>query len=124
MKGRLAEMELHTLRGRLTAGLLNKAGRGELAQRLPAGLVRDPLGRVLKHPDREVRDAIDLVFATFLRVRTITGVVRFFREQGLSIPRRGEFGDIIWPARRSGLSPLYSRIRPMLERSSTAGLGP
>src|SRR4029077_7066033 len=48
MKGQLAEMELHTLRGRLTAGLLNKAGRGELAQRLPAGLVRDPLGRVLK----------------------------------------------------------------------------
>lgn len=108
MKGHLAELELHTLRGRLTAGLLNKAGRGELAQRLPAGLVRDSLGRVLKHPDREVRGAIDLIFATFLRVRTITGVVRCFRDQGLSIPRRGEFGAVVWrtPAVRSVASLL------------------
>jgi DNA invertase Pin-like site-specific DNA recombinase len=108
MKGQLAEMELHTLRGRLTAGLLNKAARGELAQRLPAGLVRDQLGRVLKHPDRAVQDAVDLVFTTFLRVRTVSGVVRCFREQGLSIPRRGEFGDVVWrvPTVRSASSLL------------------
>ena len=115
MKGQLAEMELHTLRGRLTAGLLNKAGRGELAQRLPAGLVRDALGRVLKHPDREVRDAIDLVFATFHHVRTITGVVRCLRDQGLSIPRRGEFGDVVWRA------PTVRSIASMLANPAYAG---
>jgi DNA invertase Pin-like site-specific DNA recombinase len=115
MKGQLAEMELHTLRGRLTAGLLNKAGRGELAQRLPAGLVRDPLGRVLKHPDRAVRGAIDLVFATFLRVRTITGVVRCFRDQGLSIPRRGEFGEVVWRA------PTVRSVASLLANPAYAG---
>ena len=44
LKGTISEVELHTLRGRLTAGLLNKAGRGELAVMLPAGLVRDAAG--------------------------------------------------------------------------------
>jgi Recombinase/Recombinase zinc beta ribbon domain len=114
-KGQLAEMELHTLRGRLTAGLLNKAGRGELAQRLPAGLARDALGRVLKHPDREVRDAIDLVFASFLRIRTITGVVHCLRDQGLSIPRRGEFDDIVWRA------PTVRSIASLLANPAYAG---
>src|SRR5204862_4720301 len=44
LKGTISEMELHTLRGRLTAGLLSKAERGELALLLPVGLVRGPHG--------------------------------------------------------------------------------
>src|SRR6187455_1183036 len=55
LKGLISELELHTIRARLTAGLLNKAQRGELALTLPIGLVRDPLGRVFKHPDQEVQ---------------------------------------------------------------------
>ncbi len=39
-------MELHTIKARLTAGILNKAQRGELALSLPVGLVRDELERV------------------------------------------------------------------------------
>ena len=59
LKGLISELELHTLRARLTAGLLNKALRGELALALPAGLVRAPLiiaaaakltGRVRRNP--------------------------------------------------------------------------
>src|SRR5262252_7157170 len=66
LKGLIAELELHTLRVRLTAGLVNKARRGELALTLPVGLVRDPLGRVLKHPDLEVQHRLELVFTSFL----------------------------------------------------------
>ena len=65
LKGAISEVELHTLRGRLTAGLLSKAERGELALLLPAGLARDG-GRVVKDPDREVQERIGLVFASFL----------------------------------------------------------
>jgi DNA invertase Pin-like site-specific DNA recombinase len=54
LKGTMSEVELHMLRGRLTAGLLSKARRGELALPLPAGLARDASGRVTKDPDREV----------------------------------------------------------------------
>ena len=38
LKGQLAEVELSTIRSRLTAGLFNKAQRGELALPLPVGL--------------------------------------------------------------------------------------
>ena len=56
LKGTISEVELHTLRGRLTAGLLAKAQRGELAVTLPAGLQRDTNGLVTKHPDQEVQE--------------------------------------------------------------------
>jgi DNA invertase Pin-like site-specific DNA recombinase len=96
LKGLIAELELHTLRLRLTAGLLNKAARGELAHILPIGLVRDPLGRVSKHPDQEVQGRLALVFATFLRVKSACQVVRHFNDHDLLLPRRGRFGDLVW----------------------------
>src|ERR671914_34627 len=46
VKGTLSEMELHTLRTRLTASLLHKAKRGDLALQLPVGLLRDDIGKV------------------------------------------------------------------------------
>src|SRR3954449_7628955 len=86
LKGTISEVELHTLRGRLTAGLLNKAERGELAQALPTGLVRDAHGKVAKHPDREVQERISLVFAAFLEVGSVGKVLRCFRDRGLTLP--------------------------------------
>src|SRR5438132_7020953 len=52
LKGQLSELELHTIRARMTAGLLNKAKRGELVLTLPVGLVRDALDRVHKDPNQ------------------------------------------------------------------------
>jgi len=69
LKGLNSELELHTLRARLTAELLDKARRGEPALSLPIGLVRDTLGRVLKHPDQEVQGRLELVFTTFFEVK-------------------------------------------------------
>src|SRR6187455_3567798 len=76
LKGTISELELHTLRSRLTAGLLAKAARGELALQLPIGLVRDASGVVTKDPDQEIQARIALVFATFLEVRTAMAVMR------------------------------------------------
>ena len=125
LKGQISELELHTIKARLTAGLLNKAQRGELALTLPVGLARDALGRVVKRPDREVQDRIDLVFATFLRVRSLAAVVRSFNDQSLcsshdAIHSATSSGD----ARPSPPSVRSSRTRPMPGRSSTAGPGP
>src|SRR5579863_1963142 len=47
LKGLIAELELHTIKARLQAGLVNKARRGELALSLPVGLARDLAGRVV-----------------------------------------------------------------------------
>ena len=96
LKGLISELEMHTLRARLTAGLLNKARRGDLALALPAGLVRDPLDRVFKHPDQEVQDRLAMVFDTFLRVRAACQVVRYFNDHDLLLPRRDRFGDMAW----------------------------
>src|SRR5881275_727573 len=77
LKGQLSELELHTIRARMTAGLLNKAQRGELALSLPIGLVRDAIGKVHKDPNREIQDRLELVFSTFLRVRSASKVLQF-----------------------------------------------
>jgi DNA invertase Pin-like site-specific DNA recombinase/predicted DNA-binding protein YlxM (UPF0122 family) len=131
LKGQISELELHTIRGRLTAGLLNKARRGDLALTLPVGLIRDPLERVVKHPDVEVQGRIALIFQTFLRVRSATQVVRSFNDDGLLIPRKDSLGDIAWrpptvPAICSTLENpayagafVYGRRRSVLKAGST-----
>jgi excisionase family DNA binding protein len=131
LKGQISELELHTIRGRLTSGLLNKARRGERALALPVGLIRDPLDRVVKHPDIEVQGRIALIFETFLRVRSATQVVRSFNDNSLLIPRKDDLGDIAWrrptvPAICSALENpayagafVYGRTRTVLKPGST-----
>src|SRR3954447_4858989 len=94
-------MELHTIRARLAAGLLNKAERGELGLVLPVGLVRDASGIVVKDPDREVRARLELIFATFLRVRSAAKVLR-------SLSQPSPLGS---PARSTGPGP-PAPVRP------------
>src|SRR3954470_1368402 len=115
LKGTISEVELHTIRARLTTGLLNKAARGDLALILPAGLVREAGGVVVKNPDREVQARLDLIFATFLRVRSASKVLRALNERGLSIPRRGRFGDTVWR------SPTVPAILAVLKNPAYAG---
>jgi DNA invertase Pin-like site-specific DNA recombinase len=96
LKGTISELELHTLRARLTAGLLAKAERGALALMLPAGLERDQAGTVVKDPDREVQARLALVFDTFLAVRTAVRVARALRQRDLALPRRDRHGEVCW----------------------------
>jgi DNA invertase Pin-like site-specific DNA recombinase len=96
MKGIVSEVELHTLRGRLIAGVQQKAQRGDLALALPAGLVRQDDGVVVKEPDRAVQHAITLVFQTFLERRSASQVVRLLRDQGLRLPRRHRNRETVW----------------------------
>jgi DNA invertase Pin-like site-specific DNA recombinase len=96
LKGTISELELHTIRGRLTAGLLAKAERGELALQLPAGLTRDPVGVVVKDPNREVQERIAFIFDSFLHLRTAVKVTRSLIAHDLKLPRRDAFGEICW----------------------------
>ena len=96
MKGIVSEVELHTLRGRLIAGVQQKAQRGDLALARPAGLLRQDDGVVVKDPDRAVQHAITLVFQTFLERRSASQVVRFLRDQGLRLPRRHRNRETVW----------------------------
>ena len=96
LKGTISELELHTIRSRLTAGLLAKAERGELALTLPIGLMRDPSGVVVKDPDMAVQERLGLVFEMFLKFRTVAKVMRVLNDRGLDLPRRDRHGDLRW----------------------------
>jgi DNA invertase Pin-like site-specific DNA recombinase len=105
MKGILSEMELHTLRGRLIAGLQNKARRGELALALPAGLTRLEDSSVVKEPDLEIQHGIELIFSSFLKLRSASKVVRHFRTNQLRVPKRHRNDRTVWcPATASGIT--------------------
>ncbi len=115
LKGQLSELELHTIRARMTAGLLNKAARGELALTLPVGLVRDALDRVHKDPNQEIQDRLHLIFATFLRLRSASKVLGFLNTHDLMLPRRDRFGDVMWK------KPTGAAILQILKNPAYAG---
>ena len=96
LKGQISELELHTIRARLTAGIFSKAQRGELELTLPTGLVRLDSGIVVKHPSLEVQQRIDLIIETILQRKSISQTVRWLIENELLLPRRDRRGDIQW----------------------------
>ncbi len=96
LKGQISELELHTIRARLTAGILSKAERGELELVLPTGLERPEPGIAVKHPSIEVQQRIDLVFSTLLEQKSVSQTVRWFLRHDLLLPRRTTAGDILW----------------------------
>src|SRR3982751_4493680 len=96
LKGQLSEIELFTIRARLTTGLLQKARRGDLAQQLPVGLVRDEQERVQKDPHLDVQQRIELVFALFLELKSASKVAQRMNQQELLLPRYTRFGDLLW----------------------------
>jgi len=115
LKGQLAEVELNTIRARLTAGLLNKAQRGELALSLPVGLLRNALNQVEKDPNREVQDSIQRVFDIFLRLKTISQTLGYFNKNGLMMPRYDKFHQLEWR------KPTLATLSNVLKNPAYAG---
>ena len=86
LKGTISEAELYLIRTRMIGGKLNKAKRGELKMKLPAGYVYDNAGRVVKDPNADIRNAVQLFFDVFRRMGTARGTAIFFREHGYKFP--------------------------------------
>jgi len=92
LKGTMSEAELHVLKARLQGGILHQARRGALKVPLPIGLIYAEDGSVILDPDAQIQHAIRLLFATFTRIGSAWGTVRYFRNQGLLFPRRVRTG--------------------------------
>ena len=114
-KGTLSEWERHTMKARLTAGLLHKAERGELARQLPTGLVRNGQGKVIKLPHQEAQARLSLVFETFLPCRSASTVVEVCKAHQRLLPRRDRFGDLVWKA------PRVAAVLAILKHPAYAG---
>ena len=104
-----------TPKARLTAGLIHKATRGELALTLPTGLVRTSQGTVHKIPNQEAQARLSLVFETFLQCRSASKVVEVFNTHDLLLPRRNRFGDLVWKA------PRVAAVLSILKHPAYAG---
>jgi hypothetical protein len=115
LKGTLSAWERHTMKARLTAGLIHKAQRGEFALPLPTGLVRNGQGKVLKMPNQEAQARLALVFETFLQCRSASRVVDEFNRHALLLPRRDRFGDLVWTA------PRVAAVLSILKHPAYAG---
>lgn len=84
--------------GAVTRGRPTAIGniRGELAQMLPVGLVRETGEIIVKDPNIEVQQRIGLVFDSFLRLRSAAKVMRLFQAKQLDLPRQDRHGELRW----------------------------
>lgn len=92
LKGTMSEAELHMLKQRMSAGRLNKAGRGELLFPLPVGYFRRACGEVVLEPDEEAQEVVRLIFKKFEELGTLNAVLRFLVDHGVRIPVRVRSG--------------------------------
>src|ERR1700686_1362574 len=116
IKGTLSVVELKVIRQRLLAGQESKARRGELFKRLPIGYARDPLGKIVFHPDRRICEAIQLVFAKFRELWSVRQTFQWFRDHDVELPANPIQGTrLIWKL------PSQSLIRDILYNPFYAG---
>jgi DNA invertase Pin-like site-specific DNA recombinase len=97
LTGLMSEAELHVMRGRLYAGLMNKARRGELFTHLPTGYVFLPGGEIGFDPDEQVQAVIRLIFTKFDALGSVHGLLRYLAHHDVRLgirphggPNRGQ----------------------------------
>jgi DNA invertase Pin-like site-specific DNA recombinase len=88
LKGTMSEAELHMIKQRLVEAVRSKAQRGEYRFPLPPGYIWDEAGRMVKHPDDQVRSTIELIFGKFDEIGTIHAVQMALLEDGVQVPMR------------------------------------
>lgn len=93
LKGTMSEAELHVLQGRLRAGQLNKARRGEYFTHAPIGYVRNE-DTLVKDPDQQVQDFVSMIFSKFTELESLSGVIRYLRDENLTMPIRDHRGPL------------------------------
>jgi DNA invertase Pin-like site-specific DNA recombinase len=116
IKGTLSVVELKVLRQRMQAGQESKARRGELFKRLPVGYVRDPMGKIVLHPDQRICEAIQLVFAKFRERWSVRQTFQWFRDHDVELPANPIQGTrLVWKI------PTQSLVRDILCNPFYAG---
>lgn len=86
IKATLSVVELKVLQMRLHKGKENKAQRGALYAKLPAGYLLDADGVPVKDPNLRVQEAMALVFAKFRELWSIRQTYLWFRDNEVSLP--------------------------------------
>ena len=97
LKGTMSEAELGWIRQRAHEGLLAKARRGALILGLPVGYIHTRDGRIEKHPDQRVQQAIAVVFQQFAVSGSVRQALLWFRQERVMLPSLDrEPGSVTW----------------------------
>jgi len=118
IKATMSAVELKVLHTRLVAGMQEKARRGELFRMLAPGYVIDGTGKMAKHPDARVREAIDLIFRKFREVGSIRQTYLWFHSEAVELPvnkSRGGRLELAWKL------PSHSFVANVLHNPVYAG---
>ena len=92
LRGIMNEAELHMLRGRMHQALLNKAKRGDLYIRVPAGYVKLSTGGLALDPDEQAQTVIRLIFDEFDRRGSVRRVLQYLQQNDIKLPIRPHSG--------------------------------
>src|SRR5262245_17739900 len=118
LKGTMSEFELGLMRQRARESYLRKVKRGEAMWEVPVGFVRGRDGRIEKTADRQVQQAIEMVFTKFRQLGSARQTLIWLRDEQLILPHAlpGTAGQqIIWKA------PSLSRVHQVLRNPCYAG---
>jgi excisionase family DNA binding protein len=119
LKGTMSEAELGWIRQRAHEALLAKARRGALILGLPVGYVHTRDGRIEKHPDQRVQQALAGVFQQFAVAGSVRQALLWFRQEHVTLPcLEREPG---WGERVTWRLPVYNTILKILTNPCYAG---
>lgn len=105
LKGSMAEFELGLLRQRARAAFEQKVRRGVTLWEVPIGFIRTEEGQIEKTPDRQVQQAIAMVFQKFHQLGSARQATLWFREEQIPLPhvQGGTAGkEVFWVLPSSG----------------------
>ncbi|HLA11304.1 MAG TPA: recombinase family protein [Pyrinomonadaceae bacterium] len=118
LKGTMSEFELNLLRQRSVEAIRQKASRGELRYVLAIGYVWPSNGRIEKHPDLRVQQALSLVFAKMTELGSVRQVLLWFRRERVCLPvrvRESQCDEVSWQL------PVYNTVHKILTNPIYAG---
>jgi DNA invertase Pin-like site-specific DNA recombinase len=120
IKGFMGGVELHQLQQRMQAGRLNRARRGEWLGQPPPGYVIGPDHKLQFDSDEQVQHVVRLILDQFACLGSVSGVLRYLRQQQIQLPFRPQSGpqrgQLLWHR------PHRETLRLLLRRPAYAGV--
>src|SRR5207244_12445365 len=78
LKGTMSEFELSLMRQRARQAYVQKVKRGHALWELPVGFLHGPESSIEKTPDRQLQQALEMVFQKFRKVRSLRQPLLWF----------------------------------------------
>jgi DNA invertase Pin-like site-specific DNA recombinase len=119
IKGTISSVELKILQTRLIAGMEEKAKRGKFKRQIPPGYIWDASEKVVKDPNKRIRDSIELIFKKFREIQSIRQTYLWFHSENIEVPvLKDKAGkkEIVWKLPEKGYlqavlkNPFYAGV--------------